>query len=119
MKKKITILITVFLLVALVGATVAYASEESDSNLADFFKSRLDFKRSQLNEAKERGDITEEEAKIWSKHFDDMEKFHAENGFPQFCRGFRGQRVTPYGQNQGYGQRFGRGMMGRYYNREL
>lgn len=42
-----------------------------------FFNSIVDSMRSWVNEAKENGDINEEQAEAWNDHFTYMEKFHS------------------------------------------
>lgn len=102
MKKKILVLITIFLLATVLTFPVVYAAGENGSERADFFKSMFNSMRSWINETKENGDVTEEEAYAWEEHFNYMERFHEENGYGP-CGGLGGRQS-------------GRGMMGGYYN---
>lgn len=102
MKKKISMLIILFLLVTVLGLPAVYAAGENGSERDDFFDSMFDSMRSWINEAKENGGITEEEAKAWENHFNYMERFHKEYGYGP-CGGFGGRQ-------------YGRGMMNGYYN---
>ena len=106
MKRKIAVLITVFLLVAVLSVPVVYAAKEDNSSKSDFFKSMFDSMRSRVDQAKGKGDITEKDANEWNEHFRYMEEYHERNGFSGPCGGFGGRRS-------------GMGMMGRYNNRGL
>ena len=115
--KKIGILVTTLLIIAIAGTTIGYAAEiETYKTPADFFKSKLEFKRDRLNEAKKEGYITEEKAKVWEKHFDDMEKFHGEHGFFGEDANLGCRRREYDKEGFGYGRGFGRGKMGRHHS---
>jgi hypothetical protein len=85
MKKKFAIVITAVLLVAAVSAPAVFAAEDNNSKVTERFESMFDSMRNWAKDAQERGQITQEEAERWNKHFDDMEEFHQENGFSGHC----------------------------------
>ncbi|MBZ2175551.1 YckD family protein [Schnuerera sp. xch1] len=103
MKKVLTVLSLV--LVVGLTATFAYAeTSETTQNVdeeswTEWFEEKMEWKKSQIEEALDEGLITEEEAENLYDHFDYMEEFHNEDGFMP-GKGF-------YGRRNG----FGRGMM--------
>ncbi|NLW21644.1 MAG: hypothetical protein GXY88_00045 [Tissierellia bacterium] len=106
--KKALLVLTLVLIIG-VTATFAYAqvsSPESGINYEawkDWFKRKMEWRRSQIDRAQDEGLITKDEAELWNKHLDYMERFHEENGFmPGICHG-------GYGWNKRNG--FRRGMM--------
>ncbi len=82
-------------------------------NRETWFKERMKWKKTQINEALKEGLITKEEAKTWNDHFAYMEKFHKENGFMPGCHGL-GNRNNQYGYRNGLG---GGMMRGNRWNR--
>ncbi|CCQ92723.1 conserved exported hypothetical protein [[Clostridium] ultunense Esp] len=118
MKKKLIILS----LVLIVGLTASIAYAQVPKILPrtnvdyeqwdDWYKERMEWRKSQLNQAVEDKEITEEDAKTWNDHFDYMEEFHREYGPMPGGGCFRGG----YGWNNGNGFRngYGPGMMRGY-----
>ncbi|MPM29118.1 hypothetical protein SDC9_75657 [bioreactor metagenome] len=81
----------------------AYAAEQNNTT-PEWFKSMTEWKKEQVKEQVEQGNLTEEEAKQWNENIDAMEEYHKENGFgPGAC----GTNTSEDGTNQGVG----RGMM--------
>ena len=74
--KKLSMILTIVLVVTAISATVAFASD----NLSMF-----DSMRDWAREAKSTGEISEQEAKKWNNHFDVMEDYHEKNGFSDHC----------------------------------
>lgn len=85
-----------------IGSIVSYADTAKTPNIIPenkgtnlgiedreaWFKERSEYKKGQIEDALEKGLITEKEAKAWEEHLDYMEKFHSENGFmPGGCHG--------------------------------
>jgi len=101
--KKILVLLTIASLLVLSLSTLVFADE--NSNTPQWFKDMLSWKKAQIDQAVENKTITAEQAQLYKDHFDQMEKFHAENGFPSGM-GYG----TCHGGGAGSG--FGYGMMG-------
>lgn len=114
---KRAILILALILAVGLTATIAYAqtSKVTDAGFQDrsektveydkwkeWHNERLDWKRSQIDWAVEKKEITEEQAGIWKEHFDYMEKFHRENGPMPGCYG-AGHRWNERGFRRGHG----------------
>jgi hypothetical protein len=95
-----------------IGSLVAYAdttktpsivpgNRNTNFNIEDreaWFKERTEFKKEQIKKALESGLITEEEAKAWEEHFEEMEEFHNKNGFMSGGCGGKG-----FGMGRGMG----------------
>ncbi|HHV38606.1 MAG TPA: hypothetical protein GXX70_03810 [Tepidimicrobium sp.] len=115
MKK--TLIILLFVLIIGLTATIAYGqtlklvdekfefrperTAEHDE-WKEWHNERLDWKRSQIDQAIEKEEITEEQANTWKEHFDYMEKFHRENGPMPGCYG-AGYRWNGRGFRHGHG----------------
>lgn len=104
--KKVLFILTLVLMVGF-AATFVYAqnpattSDSSAEQWREWFEEKVNWKKSQVQEAVDNGTITKDEAETWNSHFDYMEEFHSENGFiPGGCHG------------DGYGR--GPGMMRGY-----
>ncbi len=125
MKK--TILVGALVLALGVGSLVAYAdtvrtpsiipsNKNTNFTIEDretWVKERNEYKREQIKKALESGLITEEEARAWEEHFQEMEEFQVKNGFlPGGCGGFGMGRGVGYSRGMGFGR--GMGMMRGY-----
>lgn len=107
--KKIILVLTLVLALGL-GSMFVYATESPVGNSAvtaedkeanEWFEERMEYRKAQLEEAKDKGEITEEEYKTWSEHITEMEKFHEENGFPN--GGGFGAGCNGAGRGNGFG----------------
>ena len=124
--KKTLITLSLILVVGLT-ATIAYAQTPKivDEQLKvvsevnaeydewkDWHNERMSWKKAQLNQAVKDKEITEEQAKAWNRHFDDMEEFHRENGpMPGggcYGGGYRWNNRNGYGLGMMRGGRWGR-----------
>ncbi|MCF6463590.1 hypothetical protein [Clostridium sp. Cult1] len=85
--KKILLILSLVLVLGLT-ASIAYAqvpkiiprTNTDYQQWDDWYKERNEWRKSQLNQAVEDKEITEEDAKTWNDHFDYMEEFHREYG---------------------------------------
>lgn len=85
--KKILLILSLVLVLGLT-ASIAYAqvlkiiprTNADYQQWDDWYKERNEWRKSQLNQAVEDKEITEEDAKTWNDHFDYMEEFHREYG---------------------------------------
>ncbi|WMM23713.1 hypothetical protein RBU61_12360 [Tissierella sp. MB52-C2] len=87
----------------------------STENREEWFKERVKSQREEIQDALKNGKITQEEANIWEKDLDQMEKFHSENGFiPGVCdregfgMGMMGGMMSRSGRNGRFGRGCGR-----------
>lgn len=93
MKK--TLLILSLILVVGLTATIAYAQNQTivktEPKVAprtnvnyeewdNWYQERVEWRKSQIDQAIKNKEITGEQAKAWSDHFDYMEEFHREYG---------------------------------------
>lgn len=78
-----------FILVLGAGTMFAFAETSLDNDELNWFRDRMEYRRNDLKDALDEGYITEKEYNTWSEHFNYMEEFHEENGFPH-GRGFGG-----------------------------
>ena len=101
MKKRFVIFgVVVLLLMAL--AVPALAATDNPS--LDLFKQRMEAKKAYVDQAVQNGQLTPEQGQVWKDHFDQMTKFHEENGF--ICPGGGPGRmgcVPSFGRWQGNG----------------
>ena len=96
-----------FLLILLVVAVVAtgvvvYAETQE---VPEWFTEMIQWRKAQVTESLEAGEITQEQADAWMQHFDDMVEFHEEVGFEGMggCRGGRGFKGRGFGSGMGPG----------------
>ncbi|WFA09928.1 hypothetical protein [Tissierella sp. Yu-01] len=87
MKKLITVLS--FILVLSMGTMFVFAETTVDEDALSWFRGRMGYRKEALKDALNDGDITQEQYNTWDEHFNYMEEFHKENGFPG-GRGFGG-----------------------------
>lgn len=113
MKRKIALIISISLFAVLIGATIVYAAEMKNQESSNFIESMHDFMRYRINNAQKEGQLTQEEAAKWNRHFDDMERYHKENGLLH-CGNFKDKTLIPSTRN--YGPRPGKGMMHSFNN---
>lgn len=90
MKKSIALLLIVL------GVLMTGVSVFADVNEApEWFEEMMGWRKAEIQRSFDAGDITAEEAEAWNDHFEYMEEFHNEVGFPGQggCggRGFGGQ----------------------------
>lgn len=87
--KKYFILVLVLASLMVTGLVV-YA-EADDIEVPEWFSEMMEWRRGEINEARENGDLSEEEAAAWLEHLDEMVEFHEEAGFEGYggggCRG--------------------------------
>lgn len=77
MKKSIAVLLIVL------GVLMTGVAVFADANdLPDWFDDMIEWRKAQVQESLNEGLITPEQAEAWNAHFDDMEEFHEEAGFP-------------------------------------
>lgn len=71
------------LILALVALTVpaAFAADDADAKAKAWFEQRIAAKKAYVDQAVKDGRLTEEQGKAWKQHFDQMQQFHAKNGF--------------------------------------
>ncbi|MFZ5634098.1 MAG: hypothetical protein ACOY40_14745 [Bacillota bacterium] len=99
MKRKLAVVISaVFILAA--TASIGFAATDNNQ---DYFTWMFNAQRQWVKQAVESKQLTPEQGQVWNNHFDQMQKFHSENGF--ICPG------------PGMMGGFGWGMMGGYPNR--
>lgn len=102
MKKSIVLL---FIIVGVLAAGItAYADAE---DVPEWFYEMIEWRKAEVQESLDAGEITEEQAEAWLAHFDDMVEFHEASGFTGFggCHGGRGfgGRGPGYGMGAGFG----------------
>lgn len=103
--KRLVAIITIASILALMLSTFVFAADNSST--PQWFKDMISWRKAQIDQAVKDNVITEDQAKLYKDHFDQMEKFHAENGFPS---------GMGYGacHSSSAGSGFGPGMMGSY-----
>ncbi|MDF2890985.1 MAG: hypothetical protein K0R80_1352 [Clostridia bacterium] len=115
MKKTFLVLTLVIILVAAFAISV-YAEESTE--MPQWFKDMITWKKDQITQAVKEGQLTEEDAELYFERIDQMEKFHLENGFTNMMgTGFGGCGGTSFGRGnvQNTNNGFGPGMMrGRF-----
>jgi membrane protein involved in colicin uptake len=110
MKKKIAIMVTLLVMAALV-AVPAFAATDTAADAKAWFDQMFSAKKAAVDQAVQDGRITAEQGATWKAHFDQMYKFHEENGFSCPMGG------PGMGKGMGRGQGAGMGMgmgMGRW-----
>jgi len=99
-KKRFVIFgVVALLLVALAAPALA----ATDNPALDWFKQRMEAKKAYVDQAVQNGQLTPEQGQVWKDHFDQMTRFHEENGF--ICPGRQGGM----GGGQGFGRWQGNG----------
>lgn len=79
MKKAIIAVTLVAILVLALGISV-YA-ESIEATAPQWFKDMITWKKDQIKQAVNAGQLTEAQAKLYYERIDQMEKFHIQNGF--------------------------------------
>lgn len=100
MKKIITLAMTTVIILSL--GVVAFA--ETNNEVPDWYNEMIKWKKDQVQQSVDNGQVTEEQANYWNERIEYMEKFHKENGFgfQGGCGGFgRGYRRGPGGFGPG------------------
>ena len=77
--KKYFILVIVLASLMVTGLVV-YA-ESDEVALPEWFSEMMEWRRTEIKEAAEAGDLSEAEAAAWLEHLDEMVEFHEEAGF--------------------------------------
>lgn len=115
--KRIVAIIAIAAILTLMMSTFVFADDSA--NTPQWFRDMMSWRKAQVDQAEKDGSLTKDQAKLYRDHIDQMEKFHAENGFPNHMRlgGFGGcggsfNSSNPDNENTSYG--FGRGMMNGY-----
>ncbi len=107
MKK--TIVLSIVALLVLSISVISFAESKVDT--PNWFKEMITWKKEQINEAVKEGNITKEEAQVYTQRIENMEKYHEENGFdfPNGCRmGQNNGNGLGRGAGSGCGNGFGR-----------
>lgn len=93
----------ILLVVAVITTGVVVYAETQD--VPEWFTEMIQWRKAQVTESLEAGDITQEQADAWMQHFDDMVEFHKEVGFEGMgaCRGGRGYARRGFGPGMGPG----------------
>ncbi|SHK61692.1 DUF2680 domain-containing protein [Desulforamulus aeronauticus] len=103
-KQMIRLALVLMAAVALVVPT-AFATDDASSKT--WFEQRLTQKKASVDEAVKNGRITAEQGETWKQHFEQMQQFHAQNGY--LCPGNGNGNC---GMGKGIGN--GNGMGGRW-----
>lgn len=109
MKKIIVIAMS---LVLVLGAVVFVSADAvqgitADSDREAFMEQRIQYQLDYIAQLLKDGKITQEQADLWTEHFNAVEEFHDTNGYLGCPMG-----GPVNGQGRGYGRGFGGGMMG-------
>lgn len=103
--------IAVVVMVALAALLAVPAFAAADNPAKAWFESRFAAKKAFVDQAVKDGRITPEQGDAWKGHFDQMYKFHEQNGFT--CPMGGPGAGNGQGMGPGAGKGFGRGgMMG-------
>lgn len=86
--KKILTIITIISILTLSFTSFVFAADKYET--PQWFKDMISWRKDQINNAVEDGNLTKEQANIWNNHMDSMEKWHSENGIAYNNMGFRG-----------------------------
>ncbi|MEG6521799.1 hypothetical protein [Desulfotomaculum sp. 1211_IL3151] len=119
MKRKISaVIVTLALGALLVPAAFAAVdnNQAAPTQNQQFFNQMYEQQKNWLDNAVKNNQLTEEQAKAWSQHFDQMKEFHSQNGMgPGMMGRMMGndQGRCP-GFNNANGNGFGPGMMGNF-----
>jgi hypothetical protein len=108
--KRIIAIVTVAAIISLMLATFVQA--DTNGNQQQWFKDMMSWRKAQVELAEKDGTLTKEQAELYRSHIEQMEKFHAENGFANGM-GFGACGGSFSSNNSGSG--FGRGIMGGVY----
>lgn len=103
--------IAALVLVALAALLAVPAFAAADTGAKSWFETRFAAKKAWVDQAVKNGSLTAEQGEAWKNHFDQMYKFHEQNGFtcPMGGPGLGRGKGTGFGP--GYGSRGG-GMRG-------
>jgi hypothetical protein len=93
-------------------AAIAFGEWMPDSAPMVARTTLIGWRKAQVELAEKDGTLTKEQAELYRSHIEQMEKFHAENGFANGM-GFGACGGSFSGNNSRSG--FGRGMMGGVY----
>ncbi|KJS16983.1 MAG: hypothetical protein VR69_06930 [Peptococcaceae bacterium BRH_c4b] len=107
MKKKISIAIALLVLLALV-AVPAFAATDTGTDAKAWFDQMFSAKKAAVDQAVKDGRITAEQGATWKAHFDQMYKFHEQNGFNCPMGGPGMGKGMGRGSGAGYGMGMGR-----------
>jgi len=76
-------------------APSAFAAVTGNQGNADWFNKMFDYRKQWVNQAVDKGQLTQEQGQAWSQHFYQMKKFHDQNGY--YCPGFGGGMMSGFG----------------------
>ena len=105
-KRMIRLALVLMAAVALV-VPAAFATDDAGIQNKTWFEQRLAQKKASVDEAVKNGRITAEQGETWKQHFEQMQQFHAQNGY--LCPGNGNGNC---GMGKGIGN--GNGMGGRW-----
>ncbi len=88
MRKRYLVIVVIAVLALAILIPSAFAAVAGNPGGEDWFNRMFDYHKQWVNQAVESGQITQEQGKAWSQHFDQMKEFHSRNGFN--CPGFGG-----------------------------
>lgn len=128
MKRKITAGIATLALAALMVPAAFAATDKIQDNATNnvnsknqqFYNQMFDQHKTWLDQAVKDGQVTEEQAKTWNQHFDQMKDFHSKNGMGPMMNGGmmnmmgNGSGMGPNMMGNFDGNNFGPGMMGNF-----
>lgn len=104
MKKRYVVMALVGVLALAILVPSAFAAVTGNQANEDWFNRMFDYHKQWVNQAVDSGQLTPEQGRVWSQHFDQMKDFHAQNGYN--CPGFGGGMMGNF-RGGGFG-----GMMG-------
>ncbi|MDF2841363.1 MAG: hypothetical protein K0Q99_2135 [Clostridia bacterium] len=112
MKKTIIAVTLAAILIMALG--VAVYAEGIETTAPQWFTDMITWKKDQIKQAVDAGQLTEAQAKLYYERIDQMEKFHIQNGFPNMMGSGSGLGACGRGYNkdaQNNNINFGPGMM--------
>lgn len=107
MNKKFLMLALILVAAVALLAPTAFATDDASAQAKAWFEQKFAQKKAFVDQAVKDGRITAEQGETWKQHFNQMEQFHAQNGY-----------LCPAGGNgncgMGMGKGNGNGMGGRW-----
>jgi hypothetical protein len=67
--------------VLIIALAISVYAEGVETTTPQWFKDMITWKKEQIKQAVNAGQLTEEQAKLYYERIDQMEKFHIQNGF--------------------------------------
>ncbi|AEF95243.1 hypothetical protein Desca_2414 [Desulfotomaculum nigrificans CO-1-SRB] len=128
-RKLIAGIVTLALGAMLVPAAFAAVDNNQSDSVANsvynntqnrqFFNQMFEWHKTWLDNAVKNGQLTEDQAKVWTQHFDQMKEFHSKYGMGPMAGmmgNFNGSGFGPGMMGNFNGTGFGPGMMGNFGN---